>query len=261
MKKYLIIWKTLTGLATSSYLTNRVDSISYFMGKLIRLSFFLLMIIVIFNKTSDLVGYGKYEVIFFFSTFNLMDVLAQAFFRGIYFFGNDIKNGNFDFILTKPINALFYSLSRLTDILDFIFLAPIIGLLIYSISKINISFTFINYASYFTMIVFGLLIIMALHIITAAINIIAIESEAAIWLYRDSMTIGRFPPEIFPGLIQIIFTVAMPIIIIVSFPAKAFLGILSLRAALFAILYSVLFFALSLLIWKKSLKHYSSASS
>ncbi len=144
MKKYYKVWKQLSSCAISSYLSNRIDSSCYFAGKIIRFAFFLLLIFSIFKFTDTMAGYGKYEVILFFLTFNLMDTLAQAFFRGIYYFKNDVRKGNFDYVISKPVNPLFYSLARMTDILDIIFLLPIISLVIYTIFKLSIAVTLLN---------------------------------------------------------------------------------------------------------------------
>lgn len=231
------------------------------MGKLVRFGFFLLLIISIFNYTDSMAGYSKYEVILFFLTFNLLDVLAQAFFRGIYHFGNDVKQGNFDYNLIKPVNPLFYLLSKITDVLDMFFLIPIVGLIFFVVGKLPIVIGWENILGYLLFIMSGLIIIVAFHIFAACVTIWSMENENIIWLYRDLMNIGRFPPEIFSSSIQAFFIFIIPVIIIVAFPVKALLGILSWQWMVFGFLYAILFFAISLLIWKASLKKYSSASS
>ncbi len=259
--KYFKVWKQLSSNAISSYLTNRIDAASYFIGKLIRFGFFLLLIFSIFNFTDSLAGYGKYEVILFFLTFNLVDVLAQAFFRGIYLFKDDVRLGNFDYIISKPINPLFYALTRLTDILDIIFLAPIILLIIYIIPQLSVAVTWINVLFYIVFLIMGQIIILGIHILSACVTIWTMESENFIWLYRESMTIGRFPPEIYSSFIQFVFTFIMPIIIVVAFPTRALLGLIDFNSILIAAGITVIFFGGSLFLWKISLRHYSSASS
>ena len=259
--KYWKVWKQLTNCAVSSYLTSRIDSTAYFIGKLIRFGFFILLIFSIFRFTDNMAGYGKYEVLLFFLTFNLLDVASQSLLRGIYMFKNDVRRGNFDYVISKPVNSLFYSLTKLTDILDLIFLIPVIILLIFTVWKLPMAITFPNLALYLFLVFTGLLIILGIHIISASITIWTEESENFIWLYRDTMSIGRFPPEIFSAPVQIIFTFILPIIIIVGFPVKALLGILSWQWIVFAFFYAILFFTASLVFWRSSLKKYSSASS
>lgn len=259
-KRYYKIWKQLASCAISSYLSNWIDSFSYLAGKLIRFGFFLLFIISIFNFTDNIAGHGKWEVMLFYLTFNLVEVFGQAFFRGIYDFKFDVRLGNFDFLLSKPINSLFYTFSRRTDILDMAFMVPVIALLIYDIIKLGI-FDLATILFYVLFLFNSILIIVGIHIISACVTILAVENDNFIWLYRETMTIGRFPPEIFSSFIQAIFTFILPIIIITAFPVKALLGLLSLKIAILAFIYAILFLSVSLWLWNKCLKKYSSASS
>jgi ABC-2 type transport system permease protein len=261
IRKYVRIWKQLSSLAVGSYLSNRIDSAAYFVGKAVRFGFFLLLIISLFAFTDNLAGYSKYEVVLFFLTFNLIDVFSQALFRGIYAFRSDIQRGNFDFVLSKPVNPLFYSLSRLTDILDVLFLAPIIALIVYVMGKLPVMPGLSQVLLYATLVLTGLIIVLGIHIISASVTIWKIESENFIWLYRESMTIGRFPPEIYSPTVRALFTFIVPIIIAVAFPVKAVLYALDWKWTMFALLYATGFFGFSLLVWKASLKAYSSASS
>ena len=261
IKKYVRIWKQLTSLAVGSYLSNRIDSVAYFAGKAVRFGFFLLLIISIFSFTDNLAGYTKYEVILFFLTFNLIDVMSQALFRGIYAFRFDIQRGNFDFILSKPVNPLFYSLSRLTDILDIIFLAPILFLIVYVMGKLPLPPGPTQVLNYVVLVLAGMIMILGIHIISAGITIWKLESENFIWLYREAITIGRFPPEVYSVTIRSLFTFVIPVILAVAFPVKAVLRALDWKWTMFVLLYTFGFFGSSLIVWKASLKSYSSASS
>lgn len=259
MKKYIRVWLQLTKNAFTSILSNRIDGVSYTLGKLVRFGFFLLLIQSIFIQRNDFLGYSKEETFLFFLTYNLVDVLGTAFFRGIYVFKHDISRGNFDTLLIKPINPLFYILSRLTDILDFIFLIPIVFLLIQTI--LHIGSTIPHIMLYILFVFVSMLIVLAIHVVTAALTIRNTESDNVIWLYRETMTLGRFPPEIFPPLVQFVFTFIIPIVVVVAFPTKILLGKLPPDIALTAIATGIVFFILSIQFWKKSIKKYSSASS
>ncbi len=259
MRKYLNTWLQLTNCAFSSTLSNRIDSAGYFAGKLVRFVFFWLLIVSIFRFTDTLVGYSKYEVLLFFLTFNFIDVFSQAFFRGMYLFQSDVRRGNFDFILTKPINSLFYSLSRLNDLLDIIFLVPITALLVYVMAQLNITVGALGaYALFFA---FGMVVVLAIHILAAAITMWSYESENFIWLYRYTMATGQFPSDIFSPRVQTLFTYVMPIMVIVAFPSKALLGRADSAMFVTALLVSTVFFGASMLLWRAGLRRYSSASS
>ncbi len=261
LRKYFRIWKRLSLLAIGSFLSNRIDSGAYLAGKLVRFGFFLLLIVSLFSFTDTLAGYTKYEVILFFLTFNLIDVLSQALFRGIYAFRFDIQRGNFDFVLSKPVDPLFYCLCRMTDILDIIFLVPIIVLIAYVMGRLPVPVGPMQLLHYALLVLAGMTTILGIHIITAGITIWKLESENAIWLYREAMTLGRFPPEVYAPAVRAVFTFVLPVILAVAFPAKAALRLLDGKTTVFVLCYAACFFGASLLLWRASLRAYSSASS
>lgn len=260
MKKYFLVWIQLTKNAFSTILASRIDSFSYLSGKILRFFFFLFLIQGIFQYTDTLVGYTKPQVILFFLTYNLIDVLAQAFFRGIYTLKHDVRKGNFDFFLMRPISPLFYSLTKLTDLLDFIFLIPIVYLTSQAIHNLGLLMP-ISLGMYIFFLFLGLIIVLSIHILTAALTIRTVESDHIIWLYRECMTLGRFPPEIFSSKVQFVFTFLIPVIIASGFPVKALFGQADLQMILMSILVTLLFFVMSIVFWKNNIKYYSSASS
>lgn len=260
MKKYFLVWIQLTKNAFSTMLSSRIDSASYLLGKILRFFFFLFLIQGIFQYTQELVGYTKDQVILFFLTYNLVDVTAQAFFRGIYMLKNDVRRGNLDFVLIRPLNPLFFVLTKLTDFLDFIFLIPIIYLTVDTIQNLGTQMP-ISIGMYLLFLVLGFIVILAVHIFTAALTIRTVESDQIIWFYRECMALGRFPPEIFSQKVQFIFTFIIPVIIAAGFPVKALLGQSDDHLLLIASAITCVFFVGSILFWRHNMKYYSSASS
>lgn len=261
LKKYIKIYFQLVNCAFSSYLSNRLDSMGYFLGKIVRFTFFLILVISIFRFTDNLAGYSMYEVILFFLTFNLIDVGAQFLFRGVYFLKTDIIRGQFDYVLSKPVNKLFYAMSRLVDILDLISVFLIIGGIIYDVNLLMNKISVQDIILYISLVLNGMVLVFVIHAIIAALSVRFYEAENLIWLYRESMTLGRMPSEIYPDLIQVIFTFFMPVFIMIAFPVKQMLGVLDIRWALSAVLFTGFGVIFALWFWKNSLNHYSSASS
>lgn len=242
-------------------LSNRIDGITYLLGKVLRFGFFLLFIVSIFRHTDSLAGYSRDEVLLFFLTFNFIDVMTQVFFRGVYVFKHDIRLGSLDYTLIKPVNALFYSLSRMIDFLDTLFIIPITVFLIVLLVKMGIVFHFASLAAFAGFLTMSFLIIAGFHILSLAMTVWTSESENVIWMYRESMTLGRFPPEILSAKMISFFTYVIPIVVIVSFPTRALLGDIGLREFFIAVSVAAYFFAFSLFVWRQSMMKYASASS
>lgn len=260
--KYLRIYKILAIHNFSTLIHSRLDFLTLILGKLIRMGFMFIWILSIFNFIPSLVGYSKGQTLLFFATFNLIDILVQVFFfRGFWFIQKWVKQGEFDRILTYPINPIFTTAFKITDWMDVITLVPAFGLVFYTTGLLEIPLSFINIALYVFLIVNGIIIAFALNLFMAATTFYTTETRNIFWFYRDLMSTGRFPPEIFSNPLRLFFTFIMPVAVIIAFPARALLGLLSLKGILYALSLSSLLVYLSLRFWKNSLKRYSSASS
>jgi len=111
------------------------------------------------------------------------------------------------------------------------------------------------------LIVNGMVIAFAIHIVIASLAVLTQELENTIWIYRDLMTLGRFPSDIYDSPMRAILTFIVPVAVMVSFPAKAYLGKLNniwLAHALFMAMTSL---ALSLYFWRFATRRYTSVSS
>ena len=259
--KYWNEWRQLAKLSFSTFLAHRLDSGTFFIGKLVRAFGFGAFIYAIFYSTPNLGGYSRAEALIFFLTFNLIDTVSQAFWRGIYNFGHDVNRGVFDFTLTKPINALFYSLMRTADILDGILLLLYGAAFGYVLLELPQVITRASVGRYVLMFICGILLSLTLHIFSAALSLFTLQSENIIWLYRRTMMVGYFPDSILPVIWQMLFTYILPVIIIVSYPARALLSNLNIIDILRAWSILAVFLIGSLYAWKYALRRYDSASS
>lgn len=254
-------WKRSVVMSMSVFLSNRIDATSYFLGKIFRFLVYIALILSIFQYTNNIAGYGKYEMLFFFLTFNAIDVLTQLFFRGLYDFHRVVRQGKFDFWLSKPYRLLFFTMTRWADVLDLIYFVPNILALIYVVTKLPLVFSWAHLVIYLLLTLVSIVIILSIHIVAAALVVWTQEVQTFLWLYRDIASIGRFPPEIMSSRLAFSLTFVLPSFLIAAFPVKGYLGSLSLTTGLMAVVYALITFQLSLLLWRFALKKYSSASS
>src|ERR1041385_1081509 len=105
--KYLRIYARLAIMSFEVQAESFLSSFGYLLGKLVRLGFFLFFLISIFKHTDAIAGYTLPEAALFFLTFNIVDILAQLFFRGIYGIRALIREGDFDYFLIQPANVLY----------------------------------------------------------------------------------------------------------------------------------------------------------
>lgn len=260
IKRYLSLWLKLTNQSFMREFLDRWNAGMFLFGKLLRFGFFTIFLFALFAKTSDIGGYTRYQMVFFFLTFNLLDTTAQLFYREVYRFRPMVVSGDFDLVLTKPMSALFRVLAGGADPLDLYMLFLYAGLLVYVIMQLG-AVTAVGVMAYLALLVNGLIIATGFHILVLALAIVTTEVDHAIMIYRDLTMMGRVPTDIYHQPIRAILTFVLPVGLMMTVPAKAFLGLLSPWTVALSLVLGFLFFVLCLKAWRYALTRYSSASS
>lgn len=256
---YFKIWLMMSKNAFLTVLQHRLGIAIFLIGKILRFTFFLAFLFFILKTTNTLAGYSLYETVFFFLTFNLIDVFAQFLFREVYRFRHQIVKGSFDLTLVKPMSALFRSLMGGADVLDFLTIPPLLIAIFYVGSFLDPSLVQVVYYSF--LVINGLLIATAFHIAVISLGIITLEIDHTIMIYRDISNLGRLPVDIYKEPLKGILTYLIPVGIMMTLPAKALLGLVSLQGVLGAMILGFGGLFLSLRFWGFALKQYTSASS
>ncbi len=259
-KSYFKIWLLLTIKASQIAFSSRLGAILFFIGKLLRFFFFFSFILLISVKTKAIAGYSLWQIALFFATFNLIDSTAQFFLREVYRFRYYVVSGDFDYILTKPWSPLLKSLFGGSDVLDLPMLVLSIVLIFISASKLG-NITPIGVFLYLVLIACSQIIALAFHVAVLSLGVLTTEVDNTIMLYRDLTSMGRFPVDIYREPISWVITFVIPVGIMMTYPAKALMGTLSMESVLISVILSCTFLLLSLKFWQYSLKNYTSASS
>lgn len=258
--KYFHLWKKLTVNSFLISLTSRLNASIFLIGKIMRFGFFIVFLLAIFTNTQFLANYSALQMIFVYLSFNLIDNIPQLFFREVYRFRPLIVTGQFDLILVKPMNPLFRALAGGADPLDLIMLIPFVGTLIFVGNKIGYV-TWFSLGAYIILLLNGLLIATAFHILVLALAILTTEIDHTVMIYRDLTSMGRVPIDIYQEPLRSILTFVIPVGIMMTFPAKAFLGLISPQFILIACIFGIFFFLICLRFWRYALTQYASASS
>lgn len=259
VKRYVRLWWRLAAMSFAEAWATRINSLGWLLGKIFRLAFFFIFIAAIFKHTKTIRGYSLPEAILFFLTFNLVDLLAQLFFRGIYGMRRIVAEGEFDYYLIQPASPLFRVACQTVDFLDLLVTLPVAALTFWAIGQLPAALlTPGKTALYLLLLINGLGVAFAIHVLVAAIAVRTQQLENTIWVYRDLMVLGRFPIDIYAKGMQLVLTFVIPIAVMTSFPAKALLGTLAWPWMVFALGLSLSLIFISLWCWRLALANYRS---
>ncbi len=172
-----------------------------------------------------------------------------------------VSRGDLDLILTKPVDSQFLASTRY---FSFSILPSLVGGTIIAYTGFKVLNHFPSLANIIGTV--GLLII------TIALAYGMYFSSVALTLYFNRLNNihqifthlfdnAKYPPEIFPLLLQRVLTSILPLCLMLIVPASYLVSRLSMKDAVIFFLVTIFFLVISRLIWTNGLRRYSSASS
>lgn len=257
LKRYFIYWLKTNELTLESLMADKLSSVLFITGKLLRFGFMLGFLFAIKEKIKLVSGYNVDQLIIFFLIYNLFDLAGQLFYRGVYWFRSEIISGDLDFKLVKPISPLFQILTSHTDFLDLPQLFLVITILIMRLPHVSWQ----NILVFSLLSLISMIILISVHILVAAIGVITTEVDHTIWIFRSLSGMAQAPVDIYSSAVRNFLTFIVPVGLIFTFPAKALYGLLNSTSIFWAISFGLVFYYLSLKFWYYGLKTYASASS
>lgn len=256
---YIKVWWLMNIKYVLLTLAHNWTFVVFLIGKIIRFIVFGAFILFLLQGTKTLAGYNLNQALFFYLTFFLIDTTSQFLFREVYRFRPYIISGSFDLILLKPMNPLFRVLMGGADAIDLLTLPPLIYLVFHFGSLLSPSVLHTTY--YILLVINGLILAAAFHVAVLAFGIITLEIDHTVMIFRDLESLARFPIDIYKQPLQGIITYFIPIGLMITIPAKAFLGLLTPGGVAASLGFGILVIFLSLRFWNFALTKYTSASS
>lgn len=237
------------------------------LSKVIAWSTGFIMILIMLNKFKTIGDWSTYEILFLYAIEVLAYSIAGTFFMGP--FGSLprlIRLGEFDEVLTKPLNPFLYTVCTRVSAgytSNYVIGAAII---IISLYKLEIAMTPMKVLWLLVVIFSGVLIESAGFIITAIPAFWILKSDGLQDLfYTNLVGFLQYPLTIYSKGIQIVLTFILPYAFINFYPSQYFLG---KNDTLFfpwfqylSPVVGIAAFAAAYVFWKKGLSAYQSTGS
>lgn len=239
-----------------------------FFAKFIGFATDFIMIWLLIYRFQSVAGWSTYEVMLLYAL-----NLASYSFAGIFLFhpftklSSRIQSGEFDEILTKPLNPFLYLICREFSTGYFSNLTVAFSVLVFTFYRLQIPLLPVNIGFLIVTLIGGSLIQGAAFILT---------NTPSFWIVKNnrlqSLLMGipssfvRYPITAYNKAVQIILTVVLPYAFISFYPAQFFLR--KKESLLFpqslqymTLLVGVFLFFIAYQYWKLGLRHYNSTGS
>lgn len=262
MKKlnyYLKVWWMMAKNAVLAWSSNRNVFLVFLLGKIIRFIAYFGFLFLLVRGTNGFLGYSQDQILFVTAVYAFVATVVQFFLRSVYTFRTLVVTGDFDLILTKPLNALFRVLLGGPDPIDLITIPPVTLVMIWLGSHLNPSPVSILF--FVLLLINSFLVAAAFHIFVLGLGVITLEVDHLIMVYRDFESMGRYPVDIYKKPLGWILTFVIPVGLMMTIPARALGGLVGGVGVIGSLAVGITIFYLSLKFWNFALTKYTSASS
>ena len=261
--RYLRIVPLLVKTGLMQQMAYRPHFLAMFAGKVIRIALLLLFFQAVFLKVDRIGSWNYDQVLLLFATFHVVDFLMSiTFHRNLAFYlPQRIHSGDFDARMLLPMNLLFLTSLERIELIDFVSFLPSLALLGYVLHRMDFAFTGGQLLVYVALLANALVFLFAAVLAIASLSFWTTQSSGMARIFDSLLKVGRYPVEIFEGLLRNVFLYILPLVLIAQFPSEALLGKMSARTVLASSLLTGFLLVLSLRLWKAGLNRYQSASS
>lgn len=223
--------------------------------------FYILIVLVIFGQTNDIAGWNREMVFVLIATISLITSLHSAFFFSCFELPEQIRRGTLDFVITKPVDSMFWVSSRRFNITS-------LGTIVASLIMLGVGLaqagkvpTAESWLAYFLLCVLALVMVYSLGMLlmTTAIYFVRVDN---LWVLAETfIETARYPVDIFRTRIPLLLTVYVPLGLLSSVPARTLFEGPNWWLVGISLLWAVIFSIAARWFWLFSLSRYTSSSS
>ncbi len=261
-KKYL----RLTALMMKNCLVREMQFKANFLVRLFTEMMWLVMqfiyIGVMYGQTGQIAGWTLWEMVVLAGTNYVISQLFEAlFYDNCMRLIDQIRQGDLDFNLVKPINTQFLVSLRYTDYASIVNSSVGIGVVLFALGKLGIGVTAGGMVLFAALVANSILIYYSILFILSVWTFWIGRSNNLMELYWQFGQFSRYPGEIYPWLLRRLLQTLIPMLIVSNVPAGVLIHKLQGGLILYGFTLGAVFLALTAWIWQAGLKHYRSASS
>lgn len=217
---------------------------------------------VLFLHTPSLGGWGEPQLMIFVAGYCMVDAICMTLFsNNMWQLPLLVNRGDLDYYLVRPVSTLFFISLRDFAASSFLNLVITFGLFTWAINRYPSSLPPQKILLYLALIFNGAFLFFCMNMLANLVVFFTQAGEGFGHLIWSINKFGERPDRIFSGWLRRIVTILMPFALIASFPARLLLEDFDWLILTHILLVTAAFYGLLLLVWRRALACYSSASS
>lgn len=222
----------------------------------------LLLVQVIYEHTSSIAGWTKYEMLLLVGTaMTIQRIFTGFFWSNLFEVGRNVRTGHFDFYLAQPGYPLFMISTRKLDPDGLVNSLVGIAVVVYSANQLGLHPGAFDLAAYGLMILCGVILHFSTMVLIVALSFWITSSQGIEGSYFVIYQFSRLPREAFKGFSKVLFVWLLPAVVVSNTPANILRQGIDLPPIAWMLAITLAWFTVALTVFNTGLKRYSSASS
>ena len=261
--RYLGIYAALWKNSVTREMIFKTNFLLWIFVELLWFGLQLCFIAVLYTQTDHIGTWSKWQVVMLIGASHFIQQVFQAFFLiNCTNLSELVRSGKLDFLLLLPVNTRFVVSLRQVDLGAFVNAASAVAVMAYAAKQLHFLPGVAQIIGFFVLCAAGILIHYSLMFLLASISFWTVRAQGIVWGYYNLFQIARMPDEAFRGVFKVVFTFAIPMLLVSNVPVRLLVSKLSNPGPLLLLLFmSCVCFALSEWGWRASVRRYTSASS
>jgi ABC-2 type transport system permease protein len=236
----------------------RANFFASLVGTVFWLSMAVLTVALFYSHTGRLGDWTFWETVVLLGVFNALVGVVEGVLRpGIGSLADEVRQGKFDLVLMRPVDAQIYMTFRELDLWRFADIVLGLGLSGYALWKLGRPVETGQVAAFLVTFVSAVAVLYSvwLALMCLAFWLVAVENLPT--LFDAVFEAARYPASAYPSALRIVFVYILPVAWTTTIPASALTGRLSFAGSLESIAVAVLALALSRGVWRVALRRYA----
>ena len=258
-------WIPLLGafwrLNLAEELQYRANFFASVLGTVFGIGTALLTLAVFFRHATRLGGWDYWEIVALLGVFNALTGVIEAVLRpGIGQLAGEVRSGELDLVLMKPVDAQGFVSFRRLDIWRFTDVVLGLALAGYALARLGRMPSVAQLAAFALALASAAVVVYAIWVVLMSLAFWFVSVENIAVLFDAVYEGARYPVSAYPGALRFLFVYLIPIAWTTTIPASALTGRLRPEVALAAALVATLAFVLARALWRAAIRRYSGAS-
>ena len=216
---------------------------------------------LVFSRTDVLAGWRPAELVallgVYFTVYGAIHVVIAP---SLTKFMEDVRSGSLDFVLTKPVDAMFLASTSEIRVWKLVDLGLGLVILGFGLSAMGDRIGWLETVGFLVALVAGAATVYAFWMILSTCAFWFVRLDNVLQIFWSMYQAGRWPVGIYPRWLRIGLTAVVPVALAVTVPAEALAGRLTLANLALSCGVAVVLLAVSRWFWLRGLRHYSGAS-